>query len=80
MCIVPLRIFPESLRWLLSTQQYSRSKYIMGHTAKKNQINTELDPDLILTGRPHTGKGDTILLSPGPLHQADLGLLSPEIH
>ncbi|XP_046884364.1 solute carrier family 22 member 23 [Hypomesus transpacificus] len=42
-------IFPESLRWLLSTQQYSRSKYIMGHIAKKNQINTELDPDLILT-------------------------------
>lgn len=44
------RIFPESLRWLLATQQYSRSKLIMGHIAKKNQANVELDPDNILTG------------------------------
>ncbi|XP_034090394.1 solute carrier family 22 member 23-like [Gymnodraco acuticeps] len=42
-------IFPESLRWLLATQQYCRSKWIMGHIAKKNQVNMELDPDNILT-------------------------------
>uniref|UniRef100_UPI003AAE8AF0 solute carrier family 22 member 23-like isoform X1 n=1 Tax=Centroberyx gerrardi TaxID=166262 RepID=UPI003AAE8AF0 len=42
-------IFPESLRWLLATQQYCRSKWIMGHIAKKNQVNTELDADQILT-------------------------------
>ncbi|XP_042164086.1 solute carrier family 22 member 23-like isoform X3 [Oncorhynchus tshawytscha] len=42
-------IFPESLRWLLATQQYGRSKWIMGHIAKKNQVNTELDTDHILT-------------------------------
>ncbi|KAJ3595121.1 hypothetical protein NHX12_004426 [Muraenolepis orangiensis] len=41
-------IFPESLRWLLATQQYSRSKWIMGHIAKKNQVNMELDPDNVL--------------------------------
>ncbi|CAB1317407.1 unnamed protein product [Coregonus sp. 'balchen'] len=42
-------IFPESLRWLLATQQYGRSKWIMGHIVKKNQVNTELDTDHILT-------------------------------
>lgn len=44
------RIFPESLRWLLATQQYCRSKWIMGHIAKKNRVNMELDADNILTG------------------------------
>ncbi|KAM3866216.1 solute carrier family 22 member 23 [Diretmus argenteus] len=42
-------IFPESLRWLLATQQYCRSKFIMGHIAHKNQVNTDLDADQILT-------------------------------
>ncbi|KAM4605708.1 uncharacterized protein ACJ7VT_017887 isoform 2-T2 [Polymixia lowei] len=42
-------IFPESLRWLLATQQYCRSKWIMGYIVKKNQVNTELDADQILT-------------------------------
>ncbi|XP_031711125.1 solute carrier family 22 member 23-like [Anarrhichthys ocellatus] len=42
-------IFPESLRWLLATQQYCRSKWIMGHIAAKNQVNLELDSDNILT-------------------------------
>uniref|UniRef100_A0A668A8Z8 Solute carrier family 22 member 23 n=2 Tax=Myripristis murdjan TaxID=586833 RepID=A0A668A8Z8_9TELE len=41
-------IFPESLRWLLATQQYCRSKWIMGHIAKKNKVNTELDADQVL--------------------------------
>ncbi|XP_042354322.1 LOW QUALITY PROTEIN: solute carrier family 22 member 23-like [Plectropomus leopardus] len=42
-------IFPESLRWLLATQQYCRSKWIMGHIAKKNQANMEIDPDNIIS-------------------------------
>lgn len=42
-------IFPESLRWLLATQQYCRSKWIMGHIAKKNRANMDLDPENILT-------------------------------
>uniref|UniRef100_UPI0037E7965E solute carrier family 22 member 23-like n=1 Tax=Semicossyphus pulcher TaxID=241346 RepID=UPI0037E7965E len=42
-------IFPESLRWLLATQQYCRSKWIMGHIAQKNRVNMELDSDNILT-------------------------------
>ncbi|XP_061588344.1 solute carrier family 22 member 23 [Cololabis saira] len=42
-------IFPESLRWLLSTQQYSRSKWIMGKIAKKNRVNMDLDADNVLT-------------------------------
>ncbi|XP_061776266.1 solute carrier family 22 member 23-like [Nerophis ophidion] len=41
-------IFPESLRWLLATQQYCRSKWIMGHIAKKNCVNMEHDTDNIL--------------------------------
>lgn len=47
------RIFPESLRWLLATQQYGRSKWIMGHIAKKNRVNMELDADNILTGNKY---------------------------
>lgn len=47
------RIFPESLRWLLATQQYCRSKWIMGHIAKKNRCNMELDTDNILTGNEY---------------------------
>ncbi|XP_041660020.1 solute carrier family 22 member 23-like isoform X2 [Cheilinus undulatus] len=42
-------IFPESLRWLLATQQYCRSKWIMGHIAQKNRVSMELDADNILT-------------------------------
>ncbi|KAK2822453.1 hypothetical protein Q5P01_022518 [Channa striata] len=42
-------IFPESLRWLLATQQYCRSKWIIGHIVTKNQVNVELDTDNILT-------------------------------
>ncbi|XP_054888480.1 solute carrier family 22 member 23-like [Poeciliopsis prolifica] len=42
-------IFPESLRWLLATQQYCRSKWIMGHIETKNKVNLERDADNILT-------------------------------
>ncbi|XP_067308369.1 solute carrier family 22 member 23 isoform X2 [Pseudorasbora parva] len=42
-------IFPESLRWLLATQQYSRSKWIMERVAKKNGINLEQDANGLLT-------------------------------
>lgn len=46
----PLRVFPESLRWLLATQQYHRSNRIMERIAKKNKVNLELDPDNIFAG------------------------------
>ncbi|ROL44140.1 Solute carrier family 22 member 23 [Anabarilius grahami] len=42
-------IFPESLRWLLATQQYSRSKWIMERVAKKNGINLEEDAEELVT-------------------------------
>ncbi|KAL0966169.1 hypothetical protein UPYG_G00291850 [Umbra pygmaea] len=42
-------VFPESLRWLLATQQYGRSKPIMEHILQKNQVNTDQDNDHILT-------------------------------
>ncbi|XP_016320174.1 solute carrier family 22 member 23-like [Sinocyclocheilus anshuiensis] len=42
-------IFPESLRWLLATQQYSRSKWIMERVAKKNNINLEEDAEELMT-------------------------------
>uniref|UniRef100_A0A672L857 Solute carrier family 22 member 23-like n=1 Tax=Sinocyclocheilus grahami TaxID=75366 RepID=A0A672L857_SINGR len=41
-------IFPESLRWLLATQQYSRSKWIMERVAKKNNINLEEDAEELM--------------------------------
>lgn len=46
-----LRVFPESLRWLLATQQYYRSNWIMERIAKKNNVNLELDPENIFTGK-----------------------------
>ncbi|XP_061096826.1 solute carrier family 22 member 23 isoform X4 [Conger conger] len=42
-------VFPESLRWLLSTQHYCRSKALMHHIAKKNGVDAELDPSGILS-------------------------------
>ncbi|XP_059420151.1 solute carrier family 22 member 23-like isoform X2 [Carassius carassius] len=42
-------IFPESLRWLLATQQYSRSKWIMERIAEKNNINLEEDAEDLMT-------------------------------
>ncbi|XP_052466687.1 solute carrier family 22 member 23 isoform X1 [Carassius gibelio] len=42
-------IFPESLRWLLATQQYSRSKWIMERIAVKNNINLEEDAEELMT-------------------------------
>uniref|UniRef100_H3DCL0 Solute carrier family 22 member 23 n=1 Tax=Tetraodon nigroviridis TaxID=99883 RepID=H3DCL0_TETNG len=35
-------VFPESLRWLLATQQYYRSNRIMEHIVKKNKGNRAL--------------------------------------
>uniref|UniRef100_A0A8C2PYK2 Solute carrier family 22 member 23 n=1 Tax=Cyprinus carpio TaxID=7962 RepID=A0A8C2PYK2_CYPCA len=42
-------IFPESLRWLLATQQYSRSKWIMERFAIKNNISLEEDAAELMT-------------------------------
>lgn len=42
-------IFPESLRWLLATKQYNRSKWIMERVAKKNNINLEEDAEELMT-------------------------------
>ncbi|KAA0719543.1 Solute carrier family 22 member 23 [Triplophysa tibetana] len=42
-------IFPESLRWLLATQQYSRSKWIIEGVAKKNNVNLEQDAEELMT-------------------------------
>ncbi|KAG7488402.1 hypothetical protein MATL_G00034070 [Megalops atlanticus] len=42
-------VFPESLRWLLSTQHYCRSKGLMQQIAKKNRVDTALDTSGILS-------------------------------
>ncbi|XP_041958350.1 solute carrier family 22 member 23 [Alosa sapidissima] len=42
-------LFPESLRWLLATQQFCRSKWLMARIAKKNKANLERDADELLT-------------------------------
>ncbi|MEQ2278965.1 hypothetical protein AMECASPLE_004670 [Ameca splendens] len=43
------RIFPESLRWLLATQHYKRSKAMMLRIARKNQVDTTTEPSGVLT-------------------------------
>lgn len=44
------RIFPESLRWLLATQHYRRSKPMMLCIARKNQVDMTTEPSGVLTG------------------------------
>lgn len=44
------RIFPESLRWLLATQHYRRSKAMMLRIARKNQVDMTTEPSGVLTG------------------------------
>ncbi|MCI4376915.1 hypothetical protein PGIGA_G00197300 [Pangasianodon gigas] len=40
-------LFPESLRWLLATQQYTRAKWLIERIAKKN--NTNVDTHELIT-------------------------------
>uniref|UniRef100_A0A3Q4IED9 Solute carrier family 22 member 23 n=1 Tax=Neolamprologus brichardi TaxID=32507 RepID=A0A3Q4IED9_NEOBR len=42
-------IFPESLRWLLATQHYRRSKAMMLRIARKNQVDMTTEPSGVLT-------------------------------
>ncbi|XP_011485198.1 solute carrier family 22 member 23 [Oryzias latipes] len=42
-------IFPESLRWLLATQQYHRSKRIIEDILQKNRVDLTLDSGDIFT-------------------------------
>ncbi|XP_077450849.1 solute carrier family 22 member 23 [Stigmatopora argus] len=42
-------IFPESLRWLLTTQHYQRSKAMMLRIARKNQVNLASEPSGVLS-------------------------------
>ncbi|KAA8589372.1 hypothetical protein FQN60_012737 [Etheostoma spectabile] len=42
-------LFPESLRWLLATQHYRRSKAMMLRIARKNQVNTTSESSGVLT-------------------------------
>lgn len=44
------RIFPESLRWLLATQHYKRSKEMMLRIARKNRVDMSTEPSGLLTG------------------------------
>ncbi|KAM9795764.1 solute carrier family 22 member 23 [Syngnathus typhle] len=42
-------IFPESLRWLLSTRHYRRSKAMMLGIARKNQVDMTTEPNRVLS-------------------------------
>ncbi|XP_063075451.1 solute carrier family 22 member 23 [Engraulis encrasicolus] len=42
-------LLPESLRWLLATQQFCRSKWLIARIAKKNKANLEREADDLLT-------------------------------
>ncbi|KAK1897569.1 Solute carrier family 22 member 23 [Dissostichus eleginoides] len=42
-------LFPESLRWLLATQHYKRSKVMMLRIARKNEVNLTTEPSGVLT-------------------------------
>ncbi|CAB1332172.1 unnamed protein product, partial [Coregonus sp. 'balchen'] len=46
-------IFPESLRWLLATQHYRRSKAMMLRIARKNQVDMTTEPSGILAELEH---------------------------
>lgn len=66
-CILPVplwRLFPESLRWLLATQHYRRSKAMMLRIAKKNQIDMTTEPSGVLTGEDIFKKGANQCKSP----------------
>ncbi|KAM4738569.1 solute carrier family 22 member 23 [Anableps anableps] len=41
-------IFPESLRWLLATQHYKRSKAMMLRIARKNKVDITTEPSGVL--------------------------------
>lgn len=52
------RLFPESLRWLLATQHYRRSKAMMLRIARKNQVNTTTEPSGVFTGEAALNKNE----------------------
>ncbi|KAJ7986357.1 hypothetical protein DPEC_G00339080 [Dallia pectoralis] len=41
-------IFPESLRWLIATQHYRRSKVMILHIARVNQVDITTQPSCVL--------------------------------
>ncbi|KYO35492.1 solute carrier family 22 member 23 isoform A [Alligator mississippiensis] len=43
-------IFPESLRWLMATQQFEASKKLILHFTHKNKMNTESDIKGVMPG------------------------------
>ncbi|MBN3275108.1 S22AN protein, partial [Polyodon spathula] len=45
-------IFPESLRWLLATQQYERAKILILQIKRKNRVDSETDVKGIMPGPP----------------------------
>lgn len=49
-CVFRVRMFPESLRWLLVTQHYQRAKRQMYRIAHSNSVDTATDPSGILSG------------------------------
>lgn len=51
-CSHPLlcRLFPESLRWLLATQHYRRSKAMMLSIARKNQVDMTTESNGVFAG------------------------------
>ena len=67
------RLFPESLRWLLATQHYRRSKVMMLRIAKKNQVDMTMEPSGVLIGEwvEVAGVGVSLIKRPlrGPRQQ-----------
>lgn len=66
-CCSLCRLFPESLRWLLATQHYRRSKAMMLRIARTNQVDMTTDSSGVLAGEDD-GKhlpGSLTLFYPG---------------
>lgn len=55
-CSHPCRLFPESLRWLLATQHYRRSKAMMLRIARKNQVDMTTESNGVLAGEENSKK------------------------
>ncbi|MGH0152503.1 UNVERIFIED_CONTAM: hypothetical protein FKN15_022463 [Acipenser sinensis] len=56
-------IFPESLRWLLATQQYEKSKSLILHITKKNSVDTETDVKEIMPGIEICDPGNRFMMT-----------------
>lgn len=70
----PCRLFPESLRWLLATQHYRRSKAMMLRIARKNRVDMTTESNGVLAGEENSGSGSALSWPDVPYKEATRSL------